>query len=235
MSDESNLPENQDSQEEALKDLVEQEVLTGGLRTLSAIFIGLALLIGFHSVYTIVKMLGDRSLPLVVCPREYTLDAPVVMKTIERSSIKSQDRWIRGFMRRFLTYQFPRSVQDVKPFFNYIYNHSKGDINLKFESYLKDVEAIQDMVKYGNYFRFYPKDSKDLRIRPVDGYTNRWVVEIDGYLIKKMSLTTERFTPVLRYTVESGEPTMDNPEGLYVIEGNIEQYVDYVSGKKENL
>lgn len=232
MSEDKNLPENQ---EEALKDLVEQEVLTGGLRTLAAVFIGLALLIGFHAVYTIFNMLGDRTVPIVMCPREYNLDAPVLMKTIKDNGNQAQDRWIRGFMRRYILNQFPRHKDDVAPFFTYIYNHSKGSIQTKFASYLKDKEDIAEMVKNGWYYKFYPQDSKKLRIRPVQGNPSQWVVEIDGYLIKRMTLTTERFAPTLRYTVETGQPTMDNPEGLYVIDGNIEQFVDYVSGKKENL
>ena len=91
------------------------------------------------------------------------------------------------------------------------------------------------MVKNGFYYRFYPKSDNDLRIRTVQGKNNQWIVEIDGYLIKRMSVTQERYTPTLRYTVEAGTPTIDNPEGLYVIEGDVEQITDYVSGRKESL
>lgn len=232
MSDKNqNLPETED----ALKKLAEQEILTGGLKTLAGIFIGLALGIAGHAVMSTYNMLTDRSVPVVVCPRNFDLDAPVLMKTIEDKGVQAQDRWIRGFMRRFITMQFPRSEQDVEPFFDYIVKHSKGNVQYKFKTLLKDKTDIADMVKNGYYYKFYPKDSLDLRIRTVQGNNNRWAVEIDGYLVKRMSVTQERFTPTLRYTVESGEPTIDNPEGLYVIEGEVEQITDYVSGRKESL
>ena len=226
-----NLPETED----ALKKLAEQEILTGGLKTLAGIFIGLALGIAGHASMSTFNMLTDRSVPVVVCPRNFDLDSPVLMKTIEDKGVKNQDRWIRGFMRRFITMQFPRSEKDVPTFFDYIVKHSKGNVQYKFKTLLKDKEDIADMVKNGYYYKFYPKNSLELRIRTVQGKTNQWIVELEGYLVKRMSVTQERFTPTLRYTVESGEPTIDNPEGLYVIEGEVEQITDYVSGRKENL
>jgi hypothetical protein len=233
--DEMNKDKSSSSQDDALSQIAKREVLSSGLRNLAGIFIGLALLIVAHAIFTTYKMLSDRSVPVVTCPRVYDLDAPVLMKTIDAKGIQAQDRWIRGFMRRFITMQFPRTAQDVQPFFEYIEKHSKGDINYKFRSLLKDVNDIRDMVKNGFFYRFYPKSADDLRIRTVQGYNNRWVVEIDGYLVKKMSITQERYTPTLRYVVEAGVPTFDNPEGLYVIEGDIEQITDYVSGRKESL
>lgn len=227
-----NLP---NEQEDALSQIAKREVLSGQLKTLAGLFIGLSLVIIAHAIWTTVKMLGDRSVPVVVCPRTYDLDAPVLMKTIDAKGLQNQDRWIRGFMRRFITMQFPRTKEDVPTFFDYVVKHSTGDINYKFSSLLKDVGDISDMVKNGFYYRFYPKSDNDLRIRTVQGKNNQWIVEIDGYLIKRMSVTQERYTPTLRYTVEAGTPTIDNPEGLYVIEGDVEQITDYVSGRKESL
>lgn len=225
-----NLP-----QEDALGQIAKREILSGQLKTLAGLFIGLSLVIIAHAVITTYKMLSDRSVPVVVCPRSFDLDAPVLMKTIDVKGLKNQDRWIRGFMRRFITMQFPRNKEDVKSFMEYVVNHSTGDINYKYQTLLKDVGDISDMVKNGFYYRFYPKSENDMRIRTVQGKNNQWIVEIDGYLIKKMSVTQERYTPTLRYTVEAGSPTIDNPEGLYVIEGDVEQITDYVSGRKESL
>lgn len=226
-----NLPEKDD----ALSQIAKREVLSGQLKTLAGLFIGLALVIIAHAIITTYKMLSDRSVPVVVCPRVYDLDAPVLMKTIDVKGLQNQDRWIRGFMRRFITMQFPRTKEDVKSFFEYVEKHSTGDINYKYQTLLKDVGDIADMVKNGFYYRFYPKSDNDMRIRTVQGTKNQWIVEIDGYLIKRMSVTQERYTPTLRYTVEAREPTIDNPEGLYVIDGDVEQITDYVSGRKETL
>lgn len=233
--DEMNNNKRESSSDDALKQIAKREVLTAGLRNLAGIFIGLSLVILAHALYTTYQMLTDRTVPVVVCPRTFDLDAPVLMKTIDAKGLTAQDRWIRGFVRRFVTHQFPRTVEDTKPFFEYVEKHSKGSINYKYRSLLKDITDIQDMVKNGFFYRFYPSSNSDLRIRTVQGTTNQWIVEIDGYLVKKLSITQERYTPTLRYTIESGQPTIDNPEGLYVIDGDIEQITDYVSGRKENL
>lgn len=222
-------------QEDALGQIAKKEILSGQLKTLAGLFIGLALVIIAHAGISMYNMLSDRSVPVVVCPRSFDLDAPVIMKTIDARGLKNQDRWIRGFMRRFITSLFPRTKEDAKSFFQYVIDHSKGDINYKYKTLMVDIDEVSDMIKNEYYYRFYPKDNNDVRIRTVQGTNNRWVVEIDGYLIKRMSLTQERFTPTLRYVVEAGEPTIDNPEGLYVIEGDVEQITDYVSGRKESL
>ncbi len=221
--------------DDALENIAKREVLSGQLKTLAGIFIGLSLIIIAHAVITTVKMLSDRTVPVVVCPRSFDLDAPVLMPTINTKGKQTQDRWIRGFVRRFITMQFPRTKEDTKPFFEYVVNHSRGDIQYKFMTLLKDVEDVSNMVKNGTYYKFYPKSESEIRIRTVQGNATQWVVEVDGYLIKRMSMTQERYTPTLRYTIEAGEPTIDNPEGLYVIEGDVEQITDYVSGRKESL
>lgn len=221
--------------EKTFKKLAEKEVLSEKVVFLSGLAIGLFLIIAFHALWTIFRMLGDNSIPLVVCPRSYDLDAPVVMDTIDRSSVKNQDRWMRGFMRRFIINQFPRTEQDVEPFFQYIVDHSEGAIQAKFESYVNDSKKIGELVRYGTFYRFYPKNSTDMRIRKMEGKEDLWVVEVDGWLVRKMGAYQERFTPTLRYIVRAGAATLSNPEGLYVIDGNMEEYSDYVSGKKEQL
>lgn len=218
-----------------VKDLAERDVLTSRMKTGLAVIIALFLVIVAHTALSIISMLSDRSVPVVVCPRPSDLDAPVLMKTLDQESLVVQDRWIRGFTRRFVMSLFPRTPQDVKPFYTYVVNHSEGATKRKFQGYVKDSEEIASLVRSFNFYKFYPKNSQDVRIRTVQGYSNRWVVEVDGYLVKRMNVTQERFTPTLRFTVEAQKATIDNPEGLYVIEFENEQITDYVSGRKENL
>lgn len=230
MSDESNLPK-----EDALEKLAQREVLNTQLRTLAGLFIGLSLVIISHAIMTSYSMLTDKSVPVVVCPRTFDLDAPVLMKTIDATGLKAQDRWIRGFVRRFITMQFPRTKEDAQPFFEYVVAHSKGNIKYKYESLLEDIKAISEMIDSGFFYRFYPKSEQELRIRTVQGRNDQWIIEIDGFLVKRMMTMQERYNPTLRYTIEAGLPTIENPEGLYVVDGDIEQITDYVSGRKENL
>lgn len=224
-----------DSDKEQIKDLAEQEVLSTKLVILFTIFVSLSIGIIAHAGYSVYAMLADKTIPVVVCPVEYNLDAPVVMKTIDKSSAKVTDRWIRGFMRRFITYQFPRKGVEAKPFFTYLANHSKDHVQLKYQELVDEIKQITDFIEGGFYYRFYPTDSKQMRISKNESSKNLWTVEIDGFLIKKMGNKEERYNPTLKYVVESGESNIDNPEGLYVIDANLEQITDYVSGNKTSL
>lgn len=221
------------NQKDAFEEIAEKEMLSSEVRTLAGIFIGLALVIILHAVWTMVAMLTDRSIPVVICPRTYELDAPVLMKTVGTDTLKSQDRWIRGFVRRYIQAQFPRTVADVKPSFSYVKNHSKGMVRRRYQALLNDSEEISRIVLMGMKYRFYPAGRESVRIRPEN--KDRWVVEVDGYLVKDMVAAQERETPTLRYIIEAGVPTIDNPEGLYVVETDVEKITDYVSGTKESL
>jgi hypothetical protein len=221
--------------EKELKDLAEENVQVGRVRWLAGIFIGLSLVITYYAFYNTYRMISDRSVPVVVCPREYNLDSPVIMKTINNVGVVGQDRWIRGFIRRYINAIFPRNKEDVNPFFKYVVNHSRGAVKRKYYGYLKDSDEIANIVDTGYYYKFYPKNSTDIRIRPLQDNKNAWAVEVDGYLIKRMNVETERFTPTLRFIVEADLSNLDNPEGLFVTEFNNELITDYVSGRKEEL
>jgi hypothetical protein len=219
-------------------ELLERESSSRLLSRICIIFIGFSIAFCAHSVYSMVGFLTDASIPLVTCPRNYVVDAPVLMKPIRDESALTQDRWIRGFTRRYILSSFPRVKDDVIPFFQFLVDHSEGEVKVKYQSLLKDTEEIQAIINSGSYYKFYPKHVDDggsaIRIRPAEE-AGKWVVEVDGYLVKKMNNIQERYTPTLRYTVEAGKPTLTNPEGLYVTDGTIEQITDYVSNTKEKL
>ena len=190
----------------------------------------------FHSISSIVHYLSDDSIPVVSCPRVYNLDAPVVMGTIESGKPIEKDRWVRGFIRRFILGQFPRTKDDVEIGFKYVINHSTGDVKAKYESLHRDADEISELIKDNNY-KFYPKVSDggyDIRVRS-DEKEKTWMVEIDGFLIKKMNNNEERYFPTLKYKIVTGKATLTNPEGLYVEETEMERITDYVSRKKEKL
>jgi hypothetical protein len=220
------------------KELLQREVESTFLSRISLIFVAFSIVYCVHSIMNIGFFLTDNSVPLVVCPRNFVVDAPVLMKPIRDEGAIVQDRWIRGFIRRYITSQMPRTAKDVEPFFKYALNHSDGLIKEKYQAFVKDKEEIQILIGSGSFYRFYPKHidqgQPSIRIRGTDT-VGQWVVEVDGYLIKKMSNIQERYTPTLRYTVEAGKPTIQNPEGLYVIDGTFEQITDYVSNTKEKL
>jgi hypothetical protein len=216
--------------------LVKKELEYSMFIRILLVLIAICIVYIYYTINSIIKYSSDDSVPIVSCPKEYVVDAPVIMKTIKESSLKEKERWIRGFMRRFVLAQFPRTKDDVQKSFKYIKDHSLDEVYHKYNSLYADSEKISDQIE-SSYYKFYPKMNNtgyELRISS-SSIEGEWFVEIDGYLIKRMSNNEERYFPTLKYKVVSGKATMENPEGLYVSEATMERITDYVSGKKENI
>lgn len=222
------------SDRESIKDLATQNVLSLNIYFLIGAFMVASMFNIFKSAYTTYRAFTDKTRPVYSCPREYNTDAPVIMKTIKDNGQKSVDRWIRGFMRRYINYQFPRREQEVKPFFSYVSKHSRDVVKYKYDTLLHDIDAVSKIIGGGTYYKYYARDSKDLIIRPIDG-SSKWAVSLDVYLVKKIGMKEERYNPTLNFIIETGPANIDNPEGLYVIEANIDQITDFVSGNTKKL
>lgn len=220
------------SDNKELRSLIEEDAHSNRLTVMASLFLAFALFVGGHSIYKIIQLSVDNSVPIVNCPKAYSLDAPVILKPVAESETKNKDRWVRGFVRRFVHNQFPRVKEDVAPFLSWVTAHTRGGIHSKYGELARNSSTVENMVDNGYFFRFYPKDSEDVRIRASD-VPGKWVVEIEGYLIKRTGSTEERTSPTLRYEIEADKATLDNPEGLYVTSTNIEVITDYVSGRKK--
>lgn len=218
-------------EKDELGPLIEKEAASNWLNILAGTFLAIAAFLSINCFLDIVHILNDESIPMVVCPKTFELDSPVLMKTISLASPEAKDKWIKGFIRRFINAEFPRSIEESKTSLKYVVDHSKGAIRSQFEGYLDKVEDFNNLMLQGFYFSFYPNNSLDVRIR-ASGSKGEWVVEVDGFLIRQVGNKEERSTPTLRYVVRVGDHTMDNPEGLYVVDGNVSDIADYVSGRK---
>ena len=215
-----------------LKPLAEKESEGTMVVLLSMAFLACSIFVIAQSVMSMAKVLSDNSIPLVHCPKSYSLDSPVLLAPVKEGEPLQKDAWIRGFMRKYVLSQFPRTGGDVKPFFEYIAAHSEGRLSSRFDSLASGDREIAALIDNNYYTKFYPKSSDDLRIRATD-HESEWVVEIDGYLVKRIGLEESRTTPTLRYTVVARASTLSNPEGLFVTESNIDKIVDYQSGRKK--
>lgn len=214
--------------------LVEQKTELSFLMGAIILFIASSLAIIGYSGYSIFNMLTDESIPLTVCPRSYDLDAPVILETInETNSLVAQDRWIRGFVRRYLTNLYPRTAKDVSKFYGYIRDHSDGDLYYKYEAYAANSKEIENMIDAGYSLKFYPKGMDQILIRTEEGSKSSWRVDVDGYLVKSITKLVERTTPTIKLTIKAVPPTQKNPEGLVVTTLDVETIIDYVSGRKE--
>lgn len=215
-----------------LKPLIEKEAATNWLMVTSGIFLAVATFLSMISLKDIFHILNDDSIPLVVCPKAYELDSPVIMRTIREASVEEKDKWVRGFMRRFMQSQFPQTSEDAEDNLNYVINHSSGAVKDKYQSYLYNLENFKALIDQKFYYSFYPTNTLDIRIRST-GSKGEWVVEMDGFMVRSAGDKEKRTTPTLRYTVQAQDHTLKNPEGLVVVDSNILEIADYVSGRKE--
>lgn len=220
---------------EELSELSEKSTEKNNLVVLLAVLIGLIIVLITHNFYSIIEMWTDKSLPLVMCPREFNQDRPVLMKKISDASPQMLDNWIRSFAINYVINRYPRTIDDVEDAYQYVKTRSQGIIQEDFDSRLSEIEDIKKKF-FDSYIKFYFKNSKShIKIRKVDGRENEWVVSIDGYMHKKSSFKIEKTQPTIYMTIIADKPTIYNPEGLYVINYEIKYVVDPIAGNVISL
>lgn len=220
------------------QDFDEHEIERNGVLSWLILFAALSIALIFHSSYSLYKMITDESIPLVVCPRTYDLDRPVIMSTLEATNqVYVQDRWLRGFVRTYIQSLFPRTENDAETFYAYIRDHSSGQVEYKYQSYIDSLTEIKSRIKSGQLIKFYPKTGDGVRIRPTQatGVQTEWAVEVDGYYNRGYENNSERKLPTIRLTVSAAKPTQKNPEGLVVSVLKIDDTIaDLMSGRKKD-
>nr|BFD64832.1 hypothetical protein BdHM001_35130 [Bdellovibrio sp. HM001] len=194
-------------------------------------FMAMMFVIGAYCLISIGNKLQDETIPVVICPKTYNLDSPVLLPVVRSGSIAEKDRYVKGFIRKLVINQFPRNAEDAKEFYTYVANRSKGSFGNLYKKLSKNDKAAANLISSGFYLSFYPKDSQSIRVRATSA-GSQWRVEIDGYMVKKMAEDEVRKVVTLQYTVESGDVTISNPEGLYVTDSNTEEYKDFISEQK---
>lgn len=185
----------------------------------------------FFDVLEIRNKLLDKTVPIVECPVSFELDSPRLLKVIREGSDSSKERWIRGFVRRYVQAQFPRNGVDAETFLPHVIGRSKKEVKKYYQSLFGSLKQFKGLIDQGFYYRVYPVGRTAMRIRLSS--VSRWVVEFDVVMVQQMNGNEKRSFPTLRYTIEAGEVTLDNPEGLYVVESNTDTYVDYMTGERK--
>lgn len=220
-------------EQDELNPLLEKQAANNWLNIILGIFLAIAAFLSVTTFLDIVRIANDKTIPLVVCPRTFDLDRPVLMKTITSAPAKVKDAYIKGFVRKLVQSQFPRTADDAEQALKFLVSHSEGALASKFSGFLKNIELFKELIQSGYFYEFYPENSLDVRIRST-GRSGEWAVEVDGHMTKHVDKMELRTTPTLRYVIRTGDHTLTNPEGLYVVDGNLLDYIDYVSGRKGN-
>lgn len=207
------------------------------------IFIMVFLVTSFYLGHSIYDSNFTDEVSVTICPRTDSLDTPILMKTMKRANDFNKDKYIRGFIRLYLKYIFPRNgiVKDENDhnkeiniplkYFTKVYNMTSNPfMRVKLERYINGSTKIAEAIDEGRYYRFYPVNSLDLKIFKKKG-TRKWVAELDAYLIKHISLYDDiRYTPTIKIEIEQGLATNKNPHGLYVTDLKIKQIQNYQTG-----
>jgi hypothetical protein len=215
-----------------LEPLLEKEAASKWLNLVAGTFLAVATFLSISCFKDIISILNDDSIPLVVCPKSFDLDSPVLMKTIQDAPPGAKDKWIKGFIRRIIVKQYPRAASEAEESLKYVVDHSENAIHRKYQGYLDKIFDFKNLLSQGFSYSFYPSNSLDIQIR-ASGSHGEWAVEVPGFLIRSVGAKEERSTVTLRYLVQAGEHTMTNPEGLYIVDGNLLELADVVSGREK--
>ena len=215
-----------------IHDLAEKESKEKTLVILIGICIGSVLLLIYSNGKSMYEVWTDQSISFVMCPRDFTTDAPILMKTINQTDILQADNYVRSFIFRYIRSRYPRVTSDTESFYRYVRGHSLGNIYVDFDDRLEDLKNVNRLISSNNYVKFYPHSSDSVRIRKVS--TGEWNVEVDGYMHKR-GKKIEKTQPTIELTVIKGKHTRDNPEGLYIKAYNVHFIKDPVSREKISL
>ena len=222
--------ENNIIDKEALSGLDAKDKARINLLNLIGVLIGLVALMFVHNIYSIYTMWTDESIPLVMCPKSFELDRPVVLKTLSEADKVDVDNMIKGFSLAFVTRLFPRTKEDAKPFFEYIANHTEGLLNKKYEARVDSIKKIENAIDIGNYIKLYIADSQDIKVRKISN-SESWRVIMKAYLHKRKIGEMEKTQPKIELVVRYVGATVSNPEGFIVDDIKIRHIVDPIAGE----
>lgn len=218
---------------EDLTELTEKQSEKSNLTTMSGVLFGLIVVMIFHNFYSIYNMLFDDSIPLVHCPREFSLDRPVILKRVAEMDARTTDNWVKGFVINYVMKLYPRNIEDSKSFFQYIADHSTGTMASRYKARVSDIEDVNREIENRNLTKFWITDSEKIIIRKVS--SGVWNVVVFGFMHRRNDGEIMKMQPRIELTVETVGSRLSNPEGLVVSDVRLVQITDPVSGEEVEL
>lgn len=201
------------------------------LTTLSGVMIAFSCAAVVLCYMMVNNLKNNDQAPVVACPKSFDLDAPVTLKPLESLSAEQYEKHAFGFVRRFVTNQYPRSSSEVEASLSYLKAHSKGEIARRWLAYEEEINNYKRNLDSGKIIKVYPINGERWRISK--NGSSGFIVEFDAWVIRENGVGRESEASTVRYLIEKGPYTVDNPEGLYVMNDVIETTKDPVSGESK--
>lgn len=189
------------------------------------------------ALMTVYLALGKDRLEVVYLQQD-KIDAPTLLTKVrlDDDSVRT-DRWVRGFVRRFLGYYF-LSADDSKDYaskaLGWVHAHTGEAGKYRSESLASGFEKF-DAMRRTKYTSFFPiNDPSSLRIRQSSEDNSLIFVEIPGTFVTKTQEGESFFDSKLKLVItrvpvsgiDSGLGEI-NVTGLSVLDGTIEYVEDY--------
>ena len=225
--------------EELIDYLEERQILSEKTDGGHLVVIGLAIGVVIFCLWTSYKLIRDDSLQIFSCPESRELDAPVAMKRIRDFGSSNVEIYLRGFTRQFLRAMHPKNSTEASYMYKWLADHTTGRLHSEYLGYDNDHVKIGQALDQGrstDFFPARPSAHKDgIRISKVKGSSDRWIVEVGGFLNdRKTMIQDDRGAVNIRLSVFLGEAKLNGSQsGLYVSKIEILSLTDPVADNVE--
>ena len=201
------------------------------------LFLIIALIGSLVSGSLLVYMAFEKERIEVVYLDQEKIDVPTLLEKVRTSDQPiSTDRWVRGFVRRFIAYYFlspDDSTDFAKHALSWLHAHCGAAGKFRAEAYDSDFSRFdtQRKLKYSSFFAI--NDPSTLIIRPSKENSDVFFVEQPGTYVTKTEAGEAFFDARLRLVIEkeavsgfASKLGTVNVTGLVVKNGSIEYVED---------
>lgn len=211
------------------------------------LFIAISLIAVIMSASLLIYQAYDKERIEIVYLSQEKIDVPTMLEKVRTSAEPvNADRWVRGFIRRFIAYYFispDDSTDFAKKALSWLHAHTGAAGQFRSESYDHDFIKYDNLRKVKSVSFFPSLDVSGLVIRPSKEDSNVFFVEQPGTYVTKNEKGEAFYDARLKLVVEkvpvSGFPTRlgtINVTGLIVKNGSVEYVEDPTkAGEKTNV
>ncbi len=181
---------------------------------------------------------NDDSLIAYRAPDMREMGAPIRLQKIEELRADQIQNMLHDFVRKYIRALYPQNSKEADFLYKYVVRHTRDPRLLReYKSYLQSLESIGEALDKGKTMVFSPVNSLDVRMRKKKDRERAWIIEVDGFLNNRLSLSEEdRGIVTLRFEVAYDRPSLEGSySGWYVDKYDILTIRDAVANNVENV